>query len=161
MAKIKGINHLGFAVKNLDEAIRSAEENLGGELMIEFESTKQKYKGALVQLGESIISLIESTDENGFIAKFVESRGEGIQHIGLEVDNLEEFVKHLESKGIRVDKTDMEDVNFPEALVGPRTGYGVVLQLIQWKAGPMDVSAEGKERIRQKYREVPGLRLIE
>ena len=161
MAKIKGINHLGFAVKNLDEAIRSAEENLGGELMIKFESTKQKYKGALVQLGESIISLIESTDENGFIAKFVESKGEGIQHIGLEVDNLEEFVKHLESKGIRVDKTDMEDVNFPEALVGPRTGYGVVLQLIQWKAGPMDVSAEGKERIRQKYREVPGLRLIE
>jgi methylmalonyl-CoA epimerase len=161
MAKIKGINHLGFAVKNLDESVRSAEENLGGELIIKFESTKQKYKGALVQLGESIISLIESTDENGFIAKFVESRGEGIQHIGLEIDNLEEFVEHLESKDIRVDRTDMADVNFPEALVGPRTGFGIVLQLMQWKGGPMDVSAEGKERIRQKYREVPGLRLIE
>ncbi|GAI01067.1 unnamed protein product [marine sediment metagenome] len=161
MAKIKGINHLGFAVKNLGEAIRSAEENLGGELMIKFESTKQKYKGALVQLGESIISLIESTDENSFMAKFIESRGEGIQHIGLEVDNLEEFVKHLESKGIRVDKGDMQNENFPEALVGTRTGYGVVLQLTQWKAGPMDVSPEGRERIKQKYREVPGLRLIE
>ena len=161
MAKIKGVNHLGFAVKNLDESIRSAEEYLGGELIIKFESTKQKYKGALIQLGESIISLIESTDENGFIAKFVESRGEGIQHIGLEVDNLDEYVKDLESTGIRVDKTDMADENFPEALVGPRTGFGVVLQLMQWKAGPMDVSPEGKERIRQKYREVPGLRLIE
>lgn len=161
MAKIKGINHLGFAVKNLGEAIRSAEENLGGELMIKFESTKQKYKGALVQLGESIISLIESTDENSFMAKFIESRGEGIQYIGLEVDNLEEFVKHLESKGIRVDKGDMQNENFPEALVGTRTGYGVVLQLTQWKAGPMDVSPEGRERIKQKYREVPGLRLIE
>jgi len=161
MAKIKGINHLGFAVKNLGEAIRSAEENLDGELMIKFESTKQKYKGALVQLGESIISLIESTDENSFMAKFIESRGEGIQHIGLEVDNLEEFVKHLESKGIRVDKGDMQNENFPEALVGTRTGYGVVLQLTQWKAGPMDVSPEGRERIKQKYREVPGLRLIE
>jgi methylmalonyl-CoA epimerase len=161
MAKIKGVNHLGFAVKNLEESVRSAEENLGGELIIKFESTKQKYKGALIQLGESIISLIESTDENGFIAKFVESRGEGIQHIGLEVDNLEEYIKHLESKGIRVDKTDMADANFPEALVGPRTGFGVVLQLMQWKTGTMDVSPEGKERIRQKYREVPGLRLIE
>ena len=161
MARIKGVNHLGFAVKNLEQSIRSAEENLGGELIIKFESTKQKYMGALIQLGESIISLIESTDENGFIAKFVESRGEGIQHIGLEVDNLEEFIKHLESTGIRVDKTDMADENFPEALVGPRTGFGVVLQLMQWKAGPMDVSPEGKERIRQKYREVPGLRLIE
>lgn len=161
MAKIKGINHLGYAVKNLDESIRSAEENLGGELFIKFESTKQKYKGALVQLGESIISLIESTDENSFIAKFVESRGEGIQHIGLEIDNLEEFVEQLESKGIRVDRTDMADVNFPEVLVGPGTGFGVVLQLMQWKAGPMDVTLEGKERIKQKYREVPGLRLVE
>jgi len=161
MAKIKGINHLGYAVKHLDESIRSAEDNLGGELIIKFESIKQKYKGALIQFGESIISLIESTDENGFIAKFVESRGEGIQHIGLEIDNLEEFVEQLESKGIRVDRTDMADVNFPEALVGPRTGFGVVLQLMQWKAGPMDVSPEGKERIKQKYREVPGLRLVE
>jgi len=161
MARIRGVNHLGFAVKNLDESIRSAEENLGGELIIKFESTKQKYMGALIQLGESIISLIESTDENGFIAKFVESRGEGIQHIGLEIDNLDEYVKDLESKGIRVDKTDMADENFPEALVGPKTGFGVVLQLMQWKAGPMNVSPEGKERIRQKYREVPGLRLIE
>jgi methylmalonyl-CoA epimerase len=161
MARIKGVNHLGFAVKNLDESIRSAEQNLGGEVIIKFESIKQKYKGALIQFGESIISLLESTDENGFIAKFVENRGEGIQHIGLEVDNLDELVKDLESKGIRVDKTDMVDRNFPEALVGPRTGFGVVLQLMQWKTGPMDVSPEGKERIRQKYREVPGLRLIE
>ena len=72
----KGINHLGFAVRNLDESIRSAEENLGGELIIKFESIKGKYKGALIQLGESIISLIESTDENSFMAKFIESRGE-------------------------------------------------------------------------------------
>ena len=161
MAKIKGINHLGFAVKNLDEAIRSAEENLGGELMIKFESTKQKYKGALIQLGDSMISLIESTDESSFMAQFIEKKGEGSQHIGVEVDNIEEFVKQLESKGIRVDKEDMKNENFQEALVGTRTGYGVVLQLTQWKGGPLDVSPEGKERLKQKYREVPGLRLIE
>ena len=161
MAKIIGINHLGFAVKNLDEGIRSAEENLGGEVIIKFESTKQKYKGALIQLGNSIISLIEATDENSFMAKFIEKRGEGIQHIGVEVDNIEEFVKQLESKGIRVDKGHMKDENFQEALVGPRTGYGVVLQLMQWKGGPMDVSPEGLERLKQKYREVPGERLIE
>jgi len=161
MAKIRGINHLGFAVKNLDEAIRSAEENLGGEFIIKFESTEQKYKGALIQLGESLISLMEATDESSFIAKFIERRGEGIQHIGLEIDNLVEFVEQLESKGIGVDKGYMKNENFQEALVGPRTGYGVVLQLTQWKGGPMDVSLEGRERMKQKYREVPGLRLIE
>ena len=148
-------------MKNVDEAIRAAEENLGGERMMGFESTEQKYKGALVQLGESMISLIQATDESSFIAKFIEQRGEGVQHIGLEIDNLEEFVKQLEAKGIRVNKEDMKNENFQEVLVGPRTGYGVVLQLCQWKGGSMDVSPEGKERLKQKYQEVPGYRLIE
>ena len=161
MAKIKGINHVSFAVKNLDEAVYSAEENLGGELMMKFEDTKLKYKGACIQLGESIISFIQATDESSFVAKFIEERGLGVQHMGLEIDNLAEFVKQLESKGVRVDKGHMKDDNFQEALVGTRTGYGVVLQLTQWKGGPMDVSPEGKERLKQKYREVPGLRLIE
>ena len=161
MAKIKGINHVAFAVRNLDEAIRSAEENLGGEVMAKFEETNLKYIGACIQLGESIISFIEATDESSFIAKFIEERGVGVQHIGLEIDNIEEFVQQLEAKGIRVDKGHMKDENFQEALVGPRTGYGVVLQLMQWKGGPMDVSPEGKERLKQKYREVPGERLIE
>ncbi len=161
MAKIKGINHVSFAVKNADEAIRSAEENLGGELIMKFESTEQKYKGASVQLGESIITFIQATDESSFVAKFIEERGVGVQHIGLEIDNLEEFVTQLESKGIRVDKEHMKDENFQEALVGPRTGYGVILQLTQWKGGPMDVSPGGKERLKHKYLEVAGLLLID
>lgn len=161
MAKITGVNHLGFAVRNMQEAVRSAQENLGGEVIMKFESIKGKYKGALIKLGDSIISVLESSDDSGFIAKFIEKRGEGIQHIGLEVDNIEEFVQELEAKGVRVDKEDMKDENFPEALVGTRIGYGVVLQLTGWKAGPMDVSPEGKERIKQKYQQVPGLRLID
>ena len=161
MAKIIRINHVAFVVKNMDEAIKNAVENLGGELMMKFESTKAKYKGACIQLGEDIISVIEPTDESSFIAKHIEARGVGVQHIGLEIDNLEEYVKQLELKGIKVDKQDMKDENFKEALVGPRTGYGVVLQLCQWKEGPMDVSPGGKKRLIRKYRETPGLRLIE
>jgi len=136
-------------------------EILGGEVMMRFEETNLKYIGACVQLGQSIVSFIQGTDESSFVTQFVEGRGEGVQHIGLEIDNIEEFVRELEAKGIRVDKGHMKDVNFQEALVGPRTGYGVVLQLMQWKGGPMDLSPEGRERLKQKYREVPGERLIE
>ncbi len=161
MAKVKGINHVAFAVKDLDEAIRSAVEILGGELMMRFEETNLKYKGASVQYGHSVVSFLQGTDKNSFITRFVEERGEGVQHIGLEIDNIEEYVKELEAKGVRVDKGHLSDVNFQEALVGPRLGHGVVLQLMQWRGGPLDVTPEGVERLKQKYREVPGDRLIE
>ena len=161
MGKILGINHIAFVVKDLDESVRSAVDVLGGEFIMKFESTTQKYIGACIQLGENIISFLQATDESSFIAKHLEKRGVGIQHIGLTIENLEEYVEELERKGVRVDKTDMKNDKFKEALVGPKIGSGVVLQLIDWKDGAMDLSPEGKERLKQKYRETPGLRLIE
>jgi methylmalonyl-CoA/ethylmalonyl-CoA epimerase len=161
MGRIKGINHIAFAVKDLDESIKSAVEILGGELMIKFESAEQKYIGACIQLGENIISFLQATDESSFVARHIEARGVGVQHMGLTIENLEAYVQELERKGVRVDKTDMTNEKFKEALVGPKTGNGVVLQLMEWKDGPMDVSPEGKERLKQKYRETPGLRLVE
>lgn len=161
MGCIKGINHIAFAVKDLEESIRSTVEILGGELIVKFESTKQKYVGACIQLGENIISLLQATDESSFVARHIEVRGMGVQHMGLTIQDLDSYVQELERKGVRVDKTDMANEKFKEALVGPKTGNGVVLQLMEWKDGPMDVSPEGKDRLKQKYRETPGLRLME
>ena len=161
MAKIVRINHVAFAVKDMDEAIRSAVENLGGELMLKFECTDKHYKGACIQLGESIISVLEPTDDSSFIAQHIKSRGTGVQHIGLEIDNLEEYVDHLEQQGVKVDKSQLRDETFPEALLGPKAGNGVVLQLTQWRGGHLDVSPEGKERLRQKYLTGDNLRVIE
>jgi methylmalonyl-CoA/ethylmalonyl-CoA epimerase len=161
MGCIKGINHIAFAVKDLEESIRSTVEIMGGELIVKFESTKQKYMGVCIQLGENIISLLQATDESSFVAKHVELRGMGVQHMGLTIEDLDSYVEELERKGVRVDKTDMANEKFKEALVGPKTGNGIVLQLMEWKEGPMDVSPEGKERLKQKYRETPGLRLID
>jgi methylmalonyl-CoA/ethylmalonyl-CoA epimerase len=161
MGCIKGINHIAFAVKHLEESIKSTVEIMGGELIVKFESTKQKYVGACIQLGENIISLLQATDESSFVARHVEVRGVGVQHIGLTIEDLDSYVEELERKGVRVDKTDMANEKFKEALVGPKTGNGVVLQLMEWKDGPMDVSPEGKDRLKQKYRETPGLRLME
>ena len=94
------------------------------------------------------------------MARHIEVRGVGVQHMGLTIEDLDSYVEELEGKGVRVDKTDMANEKFREALVGPRTGNGIVLQLMEWKDGPMDVSPEGKERLKQKYRETPGLRLM-
>ena len=161
MAKIMGVNHLAIVVKDLEASIKLAVEVLGGKLTIKFESTKQKYIGAAIQLGDSFISLLQATDESSFVAKHIERWGVGPQHMGLTIDDLEEYVTELEAKGVRVEKSDMKDEKFKEALVGPKTGFGLVLQLMQWKDGPMDVTPEGIERLKRKYRETPDLRLIE
>ena len=55
----------------------------------------------------------------------------------------------------------MKDEKFPEALVGPKTGNGLVLQLMGWRDGPMDTTPQGIEQLKRKYRETQGLRLIE
>ena len=130
MAKTLGINHVAFVVKDLEESIKTAVEVLGGELAIKFESTASRYVGSVIQLGGSFISYLQPTDESSFVAKHLEKYGEGVQHIGLTIDNLDEYVADLEAKGVRVDKTDMKDEQFKEALVGPKTGRGVVLQLM-------------------------------
>jgi hypothetical protein len=78
----------------------------------------------------------------------------------LEIDDIEEYVAQLESKGVRLDKTEMADVDYQEALVGPKVGNGVVLQLTGWKAGPFDATYEGCERLCQKYAQNPKLNLL-
>ena len=161
MAGIKGINHVAFCVVDLEAAINNAQDNLGGKLMIRFESIPGKYRGACVQLGASIVSYLQGTDENSFVAQFVAKRGPGVQHVGLTIEGLEDYVASLEAQGIRVDKSDMKSERFKEALVGPKTGQGIVLQLMEWRDGPMDTTPQGLEQLKEKYRLDPNLRLLD
>lgn len=160
MAKIKSINHIAFAVKDLPAALENAIVTLGGEMMMEFESVEDRYRGACVRFGDSVMSFISSDDPDSFVSKYVEKHGNGIQHIGLEIDSIEEYVAELEEKGVKVDRTEMADEEYQEALVGPKTGNGVVLQLTGWKTGPFDATYEGCERLCRKYSRNPKLNLL-
>ena len=160
MGKIKSINHIAFAVKDFKSAMNNATQVLGGEIMMEFESIEDSYKGACVRFGDSIMSFISSDDPESFISKHVEKYGNSIQHIGLEIDNIAEYVSMLEEKGVRVDKSEMANVDYQEALVGSKVGNGVVLQLTGWRAGPFDATYEGCERLCKKYSQNPKLNLL-
>ena len=67
MAKITGINHIAFAVKDLPAALENAIDVLGGEMMMEFESLQDRYRGACVRFGSSIMSFISSDDPATFV----------------------------------------------------------------------------------------------
>jgi len=97
---ITKINHIGIAVNNIDEAAKLYTDVLGLEVNSIEIVADQKVKTAIIPVGESKIELIESTDPEGSIARYIESRGEGLHHLALEVDNIEDTLETLKDKGI-------------------------------------------------------------
>ncbi len=100
--EILKIDHLGIAVNSIDDGKNFWSDVLG----LKFESTEtieaQKVITAFFPVGESEVELLESTSEDGPIAKYIEKRGPGLQHVAFRVANLEESLKELKEKGIQL-----------------------------------------------------------
>jgi len=96
------VDHIGIAVKSIDEALKFYEGVLGIKCVNQEVVEEQKVKTAFLPLGDTEIELLESTSDDGPIAKFIEKKGEGIQHIAYKVDNIEEALAELKAKGIRL-----------------------------------------------------------
>lgn len=129
---ITKINHIGIAVNNIDEAIRLYTEVLGLQATGIETLEDQKAKTAIIPVGETKIELIESTDPEGVIARFIERRGEGLHHIALEVDNIREALETLEKKGLPlIDREPRPGVeNMSIAFLHPK-GTKVLLEVVE------------------------------
>jgi methylmalonyl-CoA/ethylmalonyl-CoA epimerase len=125
------IEHIGIAVKNLDEAIKFYEKVLGLKCYAIEEVEDQKVKTAFFQIGQTKIELLESTDPDGPIGKFIEKRGEGIHHIAFATDKLESDLKELKEKGIKLidekPRAGAEGLNI--AFIHPKATFGVLTEL--------------------------------
>lgn len=100
--KISHIEHVGIAVESLDEAIPFYENMLGQKCYAVEEVKDQKVKTAFFMVGQTKIELLESTDPEGPIGKYIEKKGQGIHHIAYAVDNVDESLKELEEQGVRL-----------------------------------------------------------
>ncbi len=131
--EISHIEHIGIAVKNLDESIKYYENVLGLKCYAVEEVTDQKVKTAFFMVGQTKIELLESTDPEGPIGKFIEKKGEGIHHLAFAANNLAESLKEVESKGIQlIDKTPRkgaEGLNI--AFLHPKFTGGVLTELCE------------------------------
>ena len=87
------IEHIGIAVKSIDEAKKYYEDVLGLKCYAVEEVTDQKVRTAFFQVGQTKIELLEPTSEESPVAKFIEKRGEGIHHIAFSTDNTDEALK--------------------------------------------------------------------
>lgn len=99
---VKKVDHIGIAVKNLDEALKFYQDILGLECVNTEVVEDQKVKVAFLPIGDTEIELLESTEEDGPIAKFIEKKGEGIQHVAFRVDSIEEAIEYMQSEGVRM-----------------------------------------------------------
>ena len=130
--ELKRVDHVGIAVKNLDEAVKFY-ESLGFKATGYEVVAEQKVKVAFLPCGDSEIELLESTEPDGPIARFIEKNGPGIQHIAIRVDNIDKALEELKEKGVRlIDQTPRYGAgNARIAFVHPKATGGVLLELTQ------------------------------
>jgi methylmalonyl-CoA/ethylmalonyl-CoA epimerase len=125
------IDHIGIAVKNLDESINFYKDILGLELQGTEVVDDQKVRVAFLPVGDTEIELLESTSEDGPIAKFIEKNGEGVQHIAFKVDNIEEAIEYMLSKGMKMidEKPRYGAGGAKIAFVHPKSSNRVLVEL--------------------------------
>ena len=124
------IEHIGIAVIDLDEAIKYYEEILGLECYAIEEVADQKVRTAFFMVGETKIELLQSTDPEGPVGKFIEKRGQGIHHIAFAMPDVSEALKNAGKKGIQlIDKTSRkgaEGLNI--GFLHPKSTFGVLTE---------------------------------
>jgi methylmalonyl-CoA/ethylmalonyl-CoA epimerase len=128
-----GIEHVGVAVKNLDEAIHVYRDILGFELEGVHVLSERKIKVAFISTGgETRIELLQPLDSESATARFLETRGEGIHHFAVEVEDIEAVLADLKRKGVTLvdDKPRLGAEGKKIAFVHPKSTKGVLLELV-------------------------------
>ncbi len=127
------LDHIGIAVKAIDERLKVWHQILGLALHGIEEVNDQKVKVAMLELGDIYIELLEATDQDSPIRKFIDRKGEGLHHLSIEVDDIEEVLKHLKLKGIKlIDESPRIGASGKKiAFIHPKDMGGVLIELCQ------------------------------
>jgi methylmalonyl-CoA/ethylmalonyl-CoA epimerase len=127
------IEHIGIAVASLAESVAFYEKVLGLKCYNIEEVPDQKVRTAFFMVGQTKIELLESTDPQGTIARFIEKRGEGIHHIAFAVGNIEEKLRHAEMEGVRLIDTKPRKgaEGLDIAFLHPGSAHGVLIELCE------------------------------
>jgi methylmalonyl-CoA/ethylmalonyl-CoA epimerase len=133
---ISHIEHIGIAVKNLEESIKYYENILGLKCYNIEEVKDQKVKTAFFMVGQTKLELLESTDPEGAIGKFIEKKGEGIHHLAFAVNGIENALAEMESKNVQlIDKAPRKGAEGLDiAFLHPKSTAGILTELCEKKS---------------------------
>ena len=129
--EITHIEHLGIAVKSIEEQLPYYEQILGIKCSNIEEVPDQKVKTAFFKIGQTKIELLEPTSEDSTIAKFIEKRGEGFHHIAFAVPDVQNSLIEMEAKGVQlIDKTPRKGAEgLSIAFLHPKSTHGILTEL--------------------------------
>ncbi len=127
------LDHVGIAVKNLDETLKFYTDVLGLDLSETEIVEEQKVKVAFLPIGDTEVELLESTADDGPIAKYIERNGEGVQHLAFLVENIEEAIAEMQAKGMRmIDEMPRYGAGGAKiAFMHPKSSYRVLIELCE------------------------------
>ncbi|MCM3766459.1 methylmalonyl-CoA epimerase [Neobacillus niacini] len=132
---IKKVDHIGIAVKSLEDSLPFYTEVLKLPLLAIEEVQSQQVKVAFLQAGETKLELLEPMSADSTIAKFIEKRGEGIHHVALGVESIEERIADMREQGIRmIDEAPRPGAGGADiAFMHPKSAHGVLVELCEKK----------------------------
>jgi methylmalonyl-CoA/ethylmalonyl-CoA epimerase len=126
------VDHIGIAVRDIQEVLKVYQEALGLQLEEIVEVQEQKVKVAFLPAGETNLELVQPTADDTGVAKFLETRGEGIHHICLKVDDIEAALGRLKTHGVPlIDRSPRQGAHGRIAFVHPKGMHGVLLELVE------------------------------
>jgi methylmalonyl-CoA/ethylmalonyl-CoA epimerase len=130
---IEKLDHIGIAVKDLDQAMKLYKDVFGIEPSLVYESSYTKAKIAFFPIGDMMVELIQPVSPESVMGKFLEKRGEGIHHIAYKVRDVDTSLSHVEAKGVQLIDKKSRKVRENERVgfLNPKSTNGVLIELIQ------------------------------
>ena len=132
------IDHIGIAVHSIDTALELYRDSLGLDPVSRTVVEHERVEAAVLPAGEGRIELLQPTSEDSVIARFLSRRGQGVHHVALQVDNLEDTVRSLRASGQRLvtDRIQIGAEGYRYVFVHPGGTGGVLLELVErdWPA---------------------------
>ena len=133
MQPVKSLNHVGIAVRSIDAQRPFYEETLGAAFEGTEDVPSQKVRVAFFRVGDVRLELLEPTDPESPVTKFLEKRGEGLHHLAFTVDDIQARIDELNASGLRmIDQAPRHGAhNMQIAFVHPKSSFGVLTELCE------------------------------
>ena len=129
---INHIDHIGIAVKNIEQSAAFFTSIFGVPKPIISEILDQQVKATLIEIGQTRIELLEATNDDSPVGRFISSKGEGLHHLALNVDSISDKLETLKELNIDlIDQSPREGLSGTIAFIHPKSVFGVLTELVE------------------------------